>query len=72
MTDFMITQEYFANSYWGQWYWGGIGIKHAEVLRATVILQRLAAGSVKINRVIADNSRMNRVVTDSYEELEEV
>ena len=62
MSDYLIPQEYFANSYWGQWYWGGIGIKHAEVLRATVILQRLAAGSVIMNLVVADR----------YEELEAV
>lgn len=65
MSDYLVTREFFAATYWGQWYWGGVGIRHAEVLRASVILQRLVAAGCVMNKMVAEVTMMPLTVPEN-------
>ena len=72
MSDYLVTKEYFANSYWGQCYWGGVSTQYAEVFRLSAVLQTLVAAASKMNLTLPESVTMNMLISDTYDELEEV
>lgn len=58
MTDYLNTKEYFGNSYWGQWYWGGIGVLYREVFRAVLRMNVSVQDRLTLALAVATSASM--------------